>query len=157
MGGGSIWDVGCYPLSYTRAALGLEPLEVFGWQVIGPSGVDDTFIAQVKFPGNVFAQFDSSFSTPYHVFMEIIGSEGTLVIPHPYKPGLDEKIFLTREEKTETIKIKGIELYLGEVEDMADCILKGKTPRVTLDDSRANVAAILALIESARIGKPVAP
>ncbi len=156
MGGGSIWDVGCYPLSYTRAALGLEPLEVFGWQVIGPSGVDDSFYAQLKFPGEAYAQFDSSFSTPYHVFMEIIGSEGTLVIPHPYKPGLDEKIFLTREEKTETIKIKGIELYLGEVEDMAECILEGKTPRVTLDDSRANVAAILALIESARIGKPVA-
>ena len=38
MGGGSIWDVGCYPISYARTLVGAEPLEVFGWQVEGPSG-----------------------------------------------------------------------------------------------------------------------
>jgi len=41
------------------------------------------------------------------------------------------------------------------VEDMADAVLLGKTQRVSLEDSRANVAAILALFESARTGKPV--
>ncbi|MFL7871245.1 MAG: gfo/Idh/MocA family oxidoreductase, partial [Anaerolineales bacterium] len=57
--------------------------------------------------------------------------------------------------KTETIKVKGQELYLGEVEDMADAVLLGKRPRVTLDDSRANVATIKALLESARTGAVV--
>ena len=33
MGGGSIWDVGCYPISYARTVLGEDPFEVFGWQV----------------------------------------------------------------------------------------------------------------------------
>src|SRR5918996_5490057 len=33
MGGGSIWDVGCYPISYTGTVVGEAPLEVFGWQV----------------------------------------------------------------------------------------------------------------------------
>jgi D-xylose 1-dehydrogenase (NADP+, D-xylono-1,5-lactone-forming) len=48
-------------------------------------------------------------------------------------------------------------LYIGEVEDLADCILKGKTPRIPLADSRANVAAILALLESAKTGRAVKP
>ncbi len=135
MGGGSIWDVGCYPISYMRALLGAEPLEVFGWQVTGPTGIDDTFVGQLHFAEDVYGQFDSSFVIPFHAYMEIVGSEATLIIPEPFKPGLNEKIFVVRDGKTETIKVKGQELYLGEVEDMADAILLGKTPRISLEDS----------------------
>jgi predicted dehydrogenase len=155
MGGGSIWDVGCYPISYMRAAFGADPLEAFGWQLTGPTGIDDTFVGQLRFAGEVYGQFDSSFVIPFHVSMEFVGSEGTLIIPNPYKPGLNEKIFLVRDGKTETINIKGQELYLGEVEDMADAILLGETPRISLEDSRANVATIRALLESARANKSV--
>jgi predicted dehydrogenase len=155
MGGGSIWDVGCYPISYSRAVLGENPLEVFGWQVTGPTGIDDTFVGQMKFANDIHAQFDSSFSIPFHTFMEIVGCEGTLSISKPFKPGVNEQIFLTRDEKTETIKVKGQELYLGEVEDMADAILDGKDSLISLDDSRENVAVISAFLESARVGKPV--
>jgi len=154
-GGGSIWDVGCYPISYARTIVGENPLEVFGWQITGQTGIDETFVGQMKFGGDVYAQFDSSFVIPFHAFMEVVGSKGTLNIPVPFKPGVNEKIFLTRGDKTETIKIKGQELYLGEVEDMADAILLGRDSLVSLDDSRANVAVISALLESARVGKPV--
>ena len=157
LGGGSIWDVGCYPISYARSVLGANPLEVFGWQVTGPTGIDETFVGQMHFAPGIYAQFDSSFVIPFHAFMEIVGSEGTLNIPHPFKPEPDENIYLTRGDKTETIKIKGQELYLGEVENMADAILLGEPPRVSLDDSRANVAVIVAMLESARSGTSVSP
>jgi predicted dehydrogenase len=157
MGGGGLWDVGCYPLSYTRALLGAEPLEVFGWQVTGPTGVDEVFVAQLRFPDDVYAQFDCSVKIPYHVFMEIVGDEATLVIPNPYNPGVKGKLYLTRDGKVETIAVKGMEPYVGEVEDMADAILLGKPARVSLGDSRANTAAILALFESAKTGKPATP
>ena len=154
-GGGSIWDLGCYPISYTRTVLGANPLEVFGWQVTGRTGVDETFVGEMRFANDVLTQFDSSFTIPVHTFMEIIGSEGTLNIPRPYKPEIDEKIYLTRGEKIETIKIQGQELYIGEVEDMADAILLGHEPRISLEDSRANVAVICALLESARVGQAI--
>ena len=155
LGGGSIWDIGCYPISYARTVVGENPLEVFGWQVTGRTGIDETFVGQMRFAGHVHAQFDSSFVIPFHTFMEIIGSEGTLSIPRPFKPDVNERIFITRGEKTETLKIKGQELYLGEVEDMADAILLGHATRVSLNDSRANVAVINALLESARVGRSV--
>jgi D-xylose 1-dehydrogenase (NADP+, D-xylono-1,5-lactone-forming) len=155
MGGGSIWDIGCYPISYARSVLGENPLEVFGWQVTGPTGIDETFAGQMKFANDVLMQFDSSFVIPHHSFMEIIGSEATLSIPRPFKPEENEKIYLTRAEKTETIKIKGQELYIGEVENMADAIMLGHEPRISLDDSRGNVMVIRSLLESARVGKPV--
>ena len=155
MGGGSIWDVGCYPISYMRMIVGAEALEVFGWQVTGSTGIDDTFVGQLHFAEDLYGQFDSSFVIPFHAYMEIVGSEATLIVPAPFKPDTNEKLFLIRNGKTETIKIKGQELYLGEVEDMADAITLGKKPRISLDDSRANVATIKALLESARVNKPV--
>ena len=50
MGGGSLWDIGCYPLSFTRRVLGTEPLEVFGWQVTSPSGVDEDVCWPIALP-----------------------------------------------------------------------------------------------------------
>jgi xylose dehydrogenase (NAD/NADP) len=155
MGGGSIWDIGCYPISYARSVLGENPLEVFGWQVMGPTGIDETFVGQMRFARDILMQFDSSFAIPFHAFMEIIGSEGTLNVPKPFQPSENEKIYLTSGDKTETIKVKGQELYIGEVENMADAILLGNEPRISLEDSRANVGVIFALLESARVGQPV--
>jgi predicted dehydrogenase len=155
-GGGSIWDVGCYPISYARLVAGTEPLEVFGRQVVGVTGIDDSFYGQMKFPNEVYAQFDSGFRTPFRTHFEVVGTEGTLTVPAPFiKLPSQPVITLYREDKTEKIKLPKQDLYLGEIEDLADCILTGKTPRMTLADSRANVAAILALLESAQTGGPV--
>ncbi len=51
--------------------------------------------------------------------------------------------------------MSGGELYLGEVKDMEGAVLEGKPPLIDLAHSRANVAAILALLHSARERKPV--
>jgi D-xylose 1-dehydrogenase (NADP+, D-xylono-1,5-lactone-forming) len=155
MGGGALWDIGCYPLSYIRTMLGREPVNVFGWQVTGESGIDDSFVAQLRFPDDALCQFDCSFKIPYHSFMELVGEEGTLIVPVPFKPMSKEYLFLTRGEKTEKITVKAAGLYNGEVEDMADAILLGKPPRISLADTRDNVKAILALYESARTGQPI--
>ena len=60
-GGGSLWDVGCYPISFTRFLLGQEPVEVFGSQTKGPTGIDLTFAGQLVFANGVLAQIDSGF------------------------------------------------------------------------------------------------
>ncbi len=163
MGGGSIWDVGCYPISYARMIVGEEPVEVFGWQVEGAapseskgqSGSDDSFIGQMRFPNGVHAQFDSGFKSPSRSYIEIVGSDAVLKIPNPFKPGKKSELFLARGDMEEKINISGIELYMGEVEDMCDSILHKKPQRITLADSRGNIAAILGLVESASNKKPV--
>lgn len=158
MGGGSLWDVGCYPISYARMIAGAEPTEVFGWQVSCLGGSDVSFFGQMRFANGVHAQFDSGFQSPLRSFIEIVCSEAVLNIPVPFKPGLKSQFILRRHDtnnKVETIHVQGHELYLGEVDDMCDAILLGKPPRISLADSRANVAAILALLESAKTGKSV--
>jgi len=155
LGGGSIWDVGCYPISYARFLAGSEPEEVFGWQMNGPTGVDLVFAGQMRFADHIYAQFDSSFDVPFRVSIEVICSDGMISIPNPYKPGKNDKIFLTRGEKTETMTIRGQELYIGEVVDMEDAILHAKPTRVSLAESRGIVTIINAFLESTRLGQPV--
>ena len=155
MGGGSIWDVGCYPISFARMIVGEEPAEVFGWQVEGQSGSDDSFIGQMRFASGVHAQFDSGFKSPSRSYMEIVGCDAVHKIPDPYKPGEKSELFLVHGDKEERIKVSSAELYLGEVEDMCDSILLGKAQRITLGDSRGNIATILGFIDSANRRMPV--
>ena len=157
MGGGSLWDVGCYPLSYARAVTGAEPVEVVGSRQSSPSGVDEVFTGLLRFPGRVQAVIDCSFTTPFQTGMELIGTAGRIVVRNPFKPGTESGYDLVTASGCDFVPVAGQELYSGEVEDLASAVLDGSLPRVTLADSRANVAAIEALYESARIGRPVRP
>jgi xylose dehydrogenase (NAD/NADP) len=149
-GGGCLWDVGCYPLSFTRFVLGEEPMEVAGTQVLGPSGVDEAFAGQLRFPRGVLAQVDAGFRSDPRTALEIVGTEGTILVRQPWRPeGLP--ILLSRGGETEEIAAGGGEdRFLPEIEDLSDSVRSGRPPRVSLAESRGNVATIVALLRSAR-------
>jgi predicted dehydrogenase len=155
LGGGCLWDVGCYPVGYARLVLGEEPSEAVGWQVAAASGIDEAFVGQLRFPSGALASFDSGFRSPFRTSIEVVGSEGVLHVPAPFKPGPGATITLVRGDRSETLAMPDELLYLGEVEDMADAVLLGRAPRISLEDSRGNCAALLALYRSAAEAHPV--
>jgi predicted dehydrogenase len=154
MGGGSLWDVGCYPVSMARYLAGREPVRVVGWQRPAPSGIDDVFVGMLDF-GGTLAQFDCGFAAPFRTDVEVVGTTGAIAVPVPFKPGENEQIIISRGSEREVLPVDGEALYEGEVEDMANAILRGTQPRVSLADSRGNTATLLALYESARTGQPI--
>lgn len=156
LGGGSIWDTGCYPISFARFVTGSEPVEAFGWQTLGSTGVDESFSGSLRFPGDILMQFNTGFHTPWWPSFELAGSDAILTFTqHPFNPGFNAGIRLVRRDKEEIIRVPDQAHYLGEVEDMADAVLLGKAPRLSLEYSRGNVAAIAALLRSARERRPV--
>jgi predicted dehydrogenase len=155
LGGGALWDVGCYPVSYARFVLDEEPIEAMGMADMGPTGVDLSFAGQLRFPSGALLQFDCSFVTEYRTLMEFAGPDGSLTVPSPFKPGRQERMHLRRGETAQIIDVAGDALYLGELDDLADAIFLGRPPRITLAESRGTVAAIVALLESARTGRTV--
>ncbi len=156
LGGGSIWDVGCYPISYARtAAGGIAPAEVFGWQVTGPSGVDDAFFAQMRFSTGVIAQVDSGFNSAFRTNMEFIGDGGSIAVTNSFKPEAAGHVYVRKGDGPgERLHFPDQELYLGEVEDLYDAAVYSKPQRVPLSDTRQNIATIRALLASAESGAP---
>ena len=157
LGGGSLWDVGCYPVSFAQALVGADPVEVFGWQVLSDTGVDLTFAGQMRFANGALAQFHSSFQAPERWGAEVVGSQGTLHLNEPWRHQPEEPavIRLRREDGEELVEVEDVDAYLCEVEAIADCILEGTKPAYSLSESRGNVASITALLKSARQGRPI--
>ena len=153
LGGGSLWDIGCYPVSFARLVSGVEPVEVQGSQVLGPTGVDVSFAGVLRFPGGVLAVVDSSFVAPFHTGVEIVGSAATLRVSSPFKPGREASVVIVGEDgSSREVPAGAQDSYTGEVEDLARAVLDGAPPTMSLADSRGNVATLVALYEAARTG-----
>jgi D-xylose 1-dehydrogenase (NADP+, D-xylono-1,5-lactone-forming) len=149
-GGGCLWDVGCYPLSFARFLLGAEPVEVCGASALGETGVDETFTGQLVFPGDVLVQIDAGFRSPLRSELEIAGTSGVIRVRSPWRPKADQPILLTHKGETTEVSSPPAERYRLEVEDLARAALGVRPPEVSLAESRGNVAAITALLTSAR-------
>ncbi len=156
LGGGSLWDVGCYPVSFARTVAAARPLAVQGAAAWSEGDVDLSFFGQLHFPGNVFAQIHCSFESPFKTEVEVIGSEGRLLIRHPFKPEITETIEVQRGDEHTTVAVDGPPLYQGEVDDVAEAARTGRPPLVTLADSLDNTETLVALLEAARTGATVA-
>lgn len=156
LGGGVLWDLGVYPLAFARAVLEQEPVAAFASTVLDEHGVDVDVAAIVEFAGSRLT-FDCSFRTPYRVGLEIVGSEGVLRVPVPYRPGPSECLELTKRNNTDpvSIPVAGTIACQGQLEDMARQVLDGEPPALPLEDSRANVRATQALHMSAAEGRRV--
>jgi predicted dehydrogenase len=157
-GGGSLWDVGVYPLSYAQFLLGGPPVWVFGDQWIGPSGVDESFNGQLHYANGEVAQISSAFRVPWYAHFDVQGERGRLVMTRPFT-GLEEEArrltFVDENNVAHEIPVAEQELYAGEVEDMHDAILDSRPAYISLNETRDHVRTVLALYESARRGEPV--
>ncbi|HET6443191.1 MAG TPA: Gfo/Idh/MocA family oxidoreductase [candidate division Zixibacteria bacterium] len=156
-GGGSLWDVGVYPLSFAQFLMGEAPERVTGSQRLGPSGVDEVFSGLLQYSQGRTALISSALALPFHTSLEVTGTEGRLSLKRPFV-GIGDKgelLFHPAKGETEVINVPERELYLGEIEDMHAAILDGEPNYVTLEESRNHVRTVLALYESARLGKSV--
>ncbi len=157
-GGGCLWDVGCYPLSFAQYVMGDAPEWVFGDQFVNESGVDVVFNGLLHYSSDCVAQITGSFAAPFHTSVGIWGTEGRLELTRPFigHDSPERKLmFYPVEGDPEEITVPEKELYLGEVEDMHAAILDGKPTYLTLDETRNHMRTLLALYESAQKGEKV--
>lgn len=156
-GGGCLWDVGVYPLSFSQYIFGGPPETVTAFQKTGASGVDEVFAGQMQYPGGGQAQILASFRVPYHASFEILGTKGRLELTRPFT-GMEEGrrlTFISAEGEAQEIPVPDEELYQGEVEDLHSAVLDSSTPYLSLEESCNHVRTVLALYEAAQQGRPV--
>jgi predicted dehydrogenase len=159
LGGGALWDVGSYPVTYAQLIAGHEPKVVFGSAQWTASGVDEEFVGLLRFdPGGMTASIYAGFRAAYRTWLEIIGTDGSLTVPHPFRPGPIETLELERNGVVEQIAVAGSpQIFVREIEDFEASVLDGAPQIVTLAESRRTAATLLALHNAAREAGGVAP
>jgi D-xylose 1-dehydrogenase (NADP+, D-xylono-1,5-lactone-forming) len=172
LGGGSLWDLGSYCVSFMRTVLGQEALEVHGWQQSGPAGADTSFAGHLRFPQDVFGEFFSSFETCPHIEADLVGSAGRITLDVPWASRLDTvsriRVWCADDSGPagtfsdasgsldyEEFAFERVNAYCEQIASMTATLLDGAPPVITLEDSRANVATLDALARSAAEGAAV--
>ena len=151
--GGSLMDVGCYCVSGSRL-LGGEPESVFGQAHVGPSGTDWVFAGTMRFPGDVFAQFDCGTSLPDRDELEAIGTEGSLFLDDPWHCRAPV-IEVRRDDGVERIQLDPVDSYQLELENLSDAIRGEATLLLGREDAVAQAQVLEALHRSAESAAPI--
>jgi len=157
LAGGSLMDVGCYPVNLCRAVYGYAPLAV-GARVYTPADgeVERYAGAVLDFDNGRFGLIDSSFELPTRQIAEIIGETGTISIPLPFTPGhIETMVILTLEGQTIHQRFAPVDQFRLEVEHFAACIRFGHQLHLSLEESIENLATIEAIYQSAGYPWPI--
>ena len=159
LAGGSLMDVGCYPVNFCRAVYG-QPPNVVAARVYAsaPGEVERTTTAALDFGEGRFGLIDSSFELPDRQGCEIIGDEGSISIPVPWTPfERDTEVILQVEGQTIHQHIPHVDQYRLEVEHFGTCIRLGTQPALSLEETLDNLSTIEAIYASAGHPWPLAP
>lgn len=152
LGGGSLMDVGCYPLNFCRMIYGEGPREVAARVDVPTGGTVETATAAVlDFGGGRLGVIDSSFTQPRHQFLDVVGDAGRMLLPHPFTPGMgDTWVRIEHEETVTEQHFAPIDQYRLEVEYFGECVRGVQTPaELTPEDALEQAQAIESIYAAA--------
>lgn len=125
LGGGSLMDVGIYPISFASMFFGTQPEEITCAAHMGETGVDEQIGIVLKYGKGQIALLHSAIRTNTAHIARITGTEGEIVIPDFWKAS--EAVLKTSTGRREEISIPFKENgYCYEAEEVTRCILEGK-------------------------------
>ena len=156
--GGSLMDLGCYPLSCVRHILGEEPTVVKANATIGPpEHIDADIAADLAFPSGATAHIESSMvvtdDQSKDVRLEVTGSTGSITAINPLAPQNGNSITI-RTAAGETIsKFDAGTSYAHMLRAFSNHVTHGLPFPTSGDDAIDNMAAIDAIYTAA--GLPI--
>jgi predicted dehydrogenase len=147
LGGGALYDVGCYPVNFigmvadeiNHAAPGGSPApKTVSTECTRSGGVDMIFSALLNYPSGLIASVNCGFNAQKRISSEIIGTKGALEIPDTFFDNAGALTLTIGEERRE-IPVAQSDRYRLEVEDFADAILQKRAPQFSLTETQRNL------------------
>jgi D-xylose 1-dehydrogenase (NADP+, D-xylono-1,5-lactone-forming) len=152
LGGGALYDVGCYCVNISRSLAGEEPLWATALARWTEGGVDHALAGTLRFPSGAVAQFDCAFTLDRRESLEVVGTAGRLLLGEVFVPGRGETVIVETHEGEEdrVHRFEGADPYEKMVRHFAACVLEDRPLRYPAGEAAANLRAIKALYRSAR-------
>lgn len=152
LGGGCLYDVGCYCVHAIRNVLGTEPERVFvSAKKDKPGGVDLSAAGFMELKNGMTALFDASMDQKQRHHYEIVGTKGCVRVNRAFLPQLTDGVSSITVETDDGASrdetIAGHQ-YVLQVEHFSQCVLEGLTPFYTPANTIQNMKVIDACYES---------
>lgn len=155
LAGGSIQDVGCYPIRLARLLFDAEPdlarsIADAEWTA---DGADTELWGALVFPGDRRLVFSCGFRSGYDVFSRVLGTEGEIRLTGPFHPDADDEITVVRDGvfQTQPAPTSGEMSFTPAIRHIHRVIRGMEEPRhLAVDEAMGNARAIDALLGSAR-------
>jgi predicted dehydrogenase len=165
IGGGALYDVGCYPIVTARYVFGTEPDRVIALVDRDPTlGVDRLTSALLSFPGGGQVTFSSALQLALYQRVVILGSAGRIEVPVPFTPPKDHgcRILIDSGQSLDgssavVEEFPAVDQYALQCDDAAAVFRGERVQEFPIEDAIANMRVIDALYRSAVSGHWEAP
>jgi predicted dehydrogenase len=149
LGGGALYDVGCYPINLIGLIADLAEGAIAGSvkpesvqaECVRSGGVDLIASALLRYRTGLIAALHCGFNSQKRIHAEVVGTKGALEVPETYFDAAGALTLITGEERSE-IAVPESDRYRSEVEDFADAILQGRTPQFGLAETLRNAEVL---------------
>lgn len=154
LGGGSLFDVGCYPIRLARLLFDAEPDldRTLADAVWAPSGVDTELWGALTFPGDRRLVFSCGFVSADDTFTGVFGTEGAIRMTHPFHPGPGDTLTIVRgdEMREHPAAPAGERSFTPAIRHIHGVLRGREQPRhMAVDEAIGNARAIEALLAAA--------
>lgn len=154
MGGGSIYDIGCYPISAARLIMQKEPEAATVRAFFSPDHdyVDMMAAGLIEFEGDVALTFDCAMWAAGRNELEILGTDGRIEFPSAFVSHQNENdhFFVTSRNGKRKVEVPMVNQYALQADDFAAVVLDGKEPKFAPEDAVHNMRVIDACLASAK-------
>jgi D-xylose 1-dehydrogenase (NADP+, D-xylono-1,5-lactone-forming) len=149
LAGGSVMDIGCYPVSAARYYFEDEPAVVYACGEIDAEYRVDMRMSGVLEFAKGSALVDCAFNLPFRTSLEIVGESGTIVMPKPWQPDPEATVILNGE----ALKLPEENQYIKEFEHFSRCLIDGTPPRFGAEDAVRQMSVLDSVLRSIRSGQ----
>jgi predicted dehydrogenase len=157
IGGGGLYDIGCYAINTARFVFGAEPERVIGLFDRDPEmGTDRLSSGLVEFPGHRQLAFTCATQLVPCQRVQILGTQGRIEIQIPFNaPAGMEATIVTDDGRDlsgsgrETITVPACDQYTLQGDAFSQAVLGMQPPEWGIADAVSNMRVIDALFRSA--------
>jgi dihydrodiol dehydrogenase / D-xylose 1-dehydrogenase (NADP) len=140
LAGGTLLDMGIYPISVSQWVTGREPQSFSVQVILGKTGVDELTAVTLKYPNGVISQFTTNFLVNNTNDFLIYGTKGHIHI-HPNYWGASNATLVTVDEELTVSRPLAGNGFEYQIEEAMSCIRAGllESPKMTHAESLANM------------------
>jgi predicted dehydrogenase len=154
LAGGSIQDVGCYPIRLARLLFEAEPdltraIADAEWT---NDGADTEMWGALVFPGDRRLVFSCGFRSGYDTLTRVLGTEGEIRMTGPFHPDADDEVTILRDGKVDRqpANTSGQMSFTPAIRHIHRVVRGLEEPRhLAMDEASGNAKAIAALLGAA--------